>query len=177
MTFLPQTGNRMELKIRIGEGSGVVLLFFLWLVVELELFLASRAIGGIYLLVSFVFYLILVAAQPGPRDKDVALTLQVLPAKNAIRILVPRPIVKEKQYTLGWISLVILKGPVKLTPWRTFIILGILVGSFASFIVWLARTSVQFTMVTMAFVFVGIFILLLVFNFLEVRWRKTDAGR
>ncbi|HSB11791.1 MAG TPA: hypothetical protein VLM38_20040, partial [Blastocatellia bacterium] len=105
-----------------------------------------------------------------------ARTLEEVRMNRARRILLGPPI-EEKHYALGRVSLTILKGPVKLTPWRATIILGVIGAGFAIFFLSLALASNGFTESNQQLIFVGIFLVLLVINFWEVRWRRADAPK
>jgi multisubunit Na+/H+ antiporter MnhB subunit len=150
------------LRVKIGEGSGVVLIFFLWLLVGLVLSVhVSYAVGFLYILISFVISLIF---QPSIREiREVVLMSGDTHAPE------------EKRYSAGWVSIVVLRGPVKITARRIAILLAVIGTGLAILLLLMALGSPDGKVTSLTAISIGILLLLVVINSLEVRWRKADA--
>ena len=169
----------MKAGITVGEGSGVVTIFFLWLATGLELLLLWAALGWLYLFASFVISLIYGAVAEHLKDmKDMegALTVDDVRMNQARRYLLAPP-VEEKHYALGGVALTVLKGPVKLSLRRTAILLGVVGAGFALFFLLLVTAFPHYTNFAQQLTLAAVLPLLLVINLLEVRWRRADALR
>jgi hypothetical protein len=146
-------------KVRVGEGSGAVLIFFVWLLVALLLTLhVSYGVGALYIIISFV----------------VAFAFQEAINEMKLAVFISRQAkaFEEKQFSVGPFSIIILRGPVKITAARIAILFGVMGAGFGVLLLFMALGRPDPNSTSITPISIGVLLTLIVINFLEVRWRK-----